>query len=172
MDTMERLKHPFSFGNAGEKAGRLMMDFLAERDVVRAAEDFMKLFLIREKDLPEVMATFYRFADMTSTGGALALSADLVNEALYGYVFHAILAEYLGNKNADSGLMAAACGSWELAGACADALPEGSYVFSGPLKKPAFLEFTRSKIRWANVYLGRIESAKSGGDHDRITALE
>ena len=163
MDTMEQLKHPFSFGDAGEKAGRLMMDFLAERDVIRAAEDIMRLFLIREKDLPEVMATFYRFADMTSTGGALDLSADLVNEALYGYVFHAILAEYLGNKNADSGLMAAARGSWELAGACADALHKDSHVFSGPLAKPAFLEFTRNKARWAGVYLDRIEALKRGG---------
>lgn len=172
MDTTEQLKHPFSFGDVGEKAGRLMMDFLAERDVIRAAEDFMKLFLIREADLPQVMATFYRSADMTSTGGALALSSDLVNEALYGYVFHAILAEYLGNKNSDIGLMAAARGSWEFAEACANALPEGSYVFSGPLKKPAFVEFTRNKARWAEVYLGRIESAKSGGDHDRMTVLE
>lgn len=156
---MERLEHPFGIGPGKDKTDKLMMNFLAERNVNRAAQEFMRLFGIREEGLTEAMETFYRFADIMSTGGTLACSADLINEALFGYVFHAILAEYLGNKNSDSGLMAKANGSWEFAEACANALNEGSYVFSGPLRKPAFLEFMRSKMRWTEVYFDRIETA-------------
>jgi hypothetical protein len=88
----------------------------------------------------------------------------MLNEALYAYFFHGLLAEYEGRRKMDQKLLAKAYGSWEFVEAIAGKLDPGSYIFQcGLLDKFGLRETMRRRMDRIKVLFAKIEKKQEAG---------
>ncbi len=130
----------------------------------QAGRDFMELCGVSEEGLPAAIEKLNQFADVVSGAGILARSADLLNEALYAYFFHGLLAEYEGRRKMDQNMLAKAHGSWEFVEAIAGTLDPQSHIFQcGLLDKFGLRETMRRRMDRIKVLFARIEREQETG---------
>ena len=136
---------------------------LLDRKLGKAGRDFMELYGVTEETLPTAIVRLHQFADVTSSAGVKTRSADMLNEALYGYLFCGLFSEYEGRRKMDQGLLATAHACWEYVEAIAGVLDPKSYIFQcGLLDKFGLRETMRRRMDRIKVLFARIEKQEVG----------